>query len=41
LHFIELLFGLSPDGGTGVVEFIFLVASIAVALALVRCVVRC
>ena len=45
LHFIELLFGLSPDGGTGVTELIFLVAFfvalIAVALTVVRRVVRC
>jgi hypothetical protein len=41
LHFIELLFGLSPDGGTGVAELIFLVALMAVALTVVRRVVRC
>jgi hypothetical protein len=41
LHFIELLFGLSPDGGTGVAELIVFVALIAVALTLVRRVVRC
>jgi hypothetical protein len=41
LHFIESLFGLSPDGGTGVAELIFLVALIAVALTVVRRVVRC
>ena len=40
LHFIELLFGLSPDGGTGVAELIFLVALIIGALTVVRRVVR-
>jgi hypothetical protein len=41
LHFIELLFGLSPDGGTGVAELIFFAALIAGALTLVRRVIRC
>ena len=41
LHFIELLFGLTPDGGTGVAELILLVALIIGALTLVRRVVRC
>lgn len=40
MHFIELLFGLSPDGGTGVSELVFLVALLAVVLTLVQRVVR-
>lgn len=36
MHFIELLFGLSPDGGTGVSELVFLVALLAVVLILMQ-----
>ena len=40
MQFIEFLFWLSPDGGTGVAEIIFLVAPVITALAIVRRVVR-
>ncbi len=40
MQFIEFLFRLSPDGGTGVAEIVFLVAPVITALAIVLRVVR-
>ena len=33
MDFIEKLFGISPDGGDGTTEFMFIAAAVAVALA--------
>lgn len=37
MNWIELLFGIAPDGGNGTTEWLYAVASISAAAALVYC----
>ncbi len=36
MNFIETIFGVSPDGGSGATELLFVIAAIAVVAALAK-----